>query len=45
MVDDKERDDLRTLIQEQAKAISNLEAEKNALTASVEELKPLESSK
>lgn len=42
--DDKERDDLRTLIQEQARTIASLESEKKTLTASLEQLKPLESS-
>ncbi|KAI0692963.1 hypothetical protein BC835DRAFT_1098649 [Cytidiella melzeri] len=41
--DDKEHDDLRSLIQDQARVIASLEAERNTLAASAEQLKQLES--
>jgi hypothetical protein len=43
--DQKEQDEMRSLIRAQARTISNLEAERNSLAASVEELKQLEPSK
>lgn len=42
--DNKERDDLRALIQDQARAIASLEVEKSSLLASVEQLNQLETS-
>lgn len=42
--DNKERDDLRSLMQDQARAIANLKAEKAALANSIDQLKQLESS-